>query len=186
MVVAAVALAVGQKTPDENWQTYAPDKKLFSMKIPGAPAPAQGGFFETDDEKIAHRFFSGGIKSRVFNFEIMKAKKRSFLVSILYIQTAKSTKIRPFSKREGDGIDQTIGDAVTRSKMDNRSTSDGEITQWTYQKDSELYKPGEDAGRVYVKRSKTATVIVIVDYDYAKSDDPDIGIMLNSLLLRKS
>ena len=74
MVVAAVALAVGQKTPDENWQTYAPDKKLFSMKIPGAPAPAQGGFFETDDEKIAHRFFSGGIKSRVFNFEIMKAK----------------------------------------------------------------------------------------------------------------
>lgn len=181
LLVTSVGLIVGQ-TPEKEWQDYVPDKALFSMRVPGVPSADEGSVFEPEDEKIAHRFFVGGVKSKVFSFQIKKGTKRSFTVSILYVQTKRSANPKPVTVKEADIVDNTIGDEIIRSKIESVTAKDGIISKWTYGR--QVGSKIEDRGRVFVKRTHSSLVIVVVDYDYAKPDDPDIGIMLDSIVLR--
>ena len=185
LVLMAVNAVVGQRTGEQEWQTYSPDKAPFSMKIPGAPSPAQGHVFDPASEGTAHRLFADGLKSKIFNFEIRKGATRQFLVSVLAIETAKSRKPKPISKRQAEMIDMAIGDGIISSRIETVSKGDGQISQWSYKREGRLNQVDEERGRVYIKRSNDMVVIVVVDYDYAEPDDPDIAIMLNSLSLRK-
>jgi hypothetical protein len=182
VMLAATVAVNGQKTPEREWQTYEPDKALFSMKVPGIPSTAQGHIFDPEDEAKAYKFFDGGLRSRIFNFEIVKGTTRSFLVSILYIQTKPSAKPEPISRKVADNINMTIGDEIIRSKIENVSTKDGTISKWTYGR--QVGSKVEDRGRVFVKRSKKSLVVVVVDYDYVEPSDPEIDTMLNSLSVR--
>jgi hypothetical protein len=173
-----------QVTGKDGWQTYSPAGASFSMQIPGAALPAQGHIFDHADEDRAYRLIKHGVRSRIYNFEIEKGGRRSFLVSILEVRTAKRTH-RFITDTEAELINATIGDDIVRTKVARAATKDGEVTQWGYKRKGGLGDDDEDDGMVYVKRWRARIVVVVVDYDYAEAGDADVKAMLESLRQNK-
>lgn len=186
LILSFVTASQSQQVRQESeWQIYSPDNAGFLMRVPGKPSKAQGHIFDPATEATIHNLLIGGVSARIFNFEIHKESRRMFLLSILYVNTKKSNSLRPFSQREVSLINNTIGDNVTHSTISTVSIKNGEVIQWAYKFQGWKNGTEVDGGRVIIKRTDGATIIVVVGYDYAEPDDPDISVMLSSLSFRK-
>jgi len=172
-----------QNEENKRWQTYSPDAASFSIRVPGVPLPAQGHIFDPSDNEIAHRLIEHGLHSKTYNFEVNKGDKRSFLVSILEVQTAKRCDHKFITDSEAESITTVIGDDIVRSAVVGQVKENGEVSQWTYKRKRALGNDEAD-GMVYVRRWNNCMVIVVVDYDHATAGDSEITVMLDSLRLR--
>jgi hypothetical protein len=187
ILIAVEALLISttiaqQKAEISDWQIYSPDGASFSIQVPSTPLPAQGHIFDPSDNKLAYQMIDDALSSKTYNFEINKKGKRSFLVSILELQLA-TRRHKFITDSEVKHINFIIADEIVHSKIVRRAMGNGEVSQWSYK-----IKGGfddDDSGMVYVRRWGNYMVIIVVDYDYATSEDKEIKDMLDSLRLQK-
>jgi hypothetical protein len=184
VLLLAVIITAQQSAGSNGRHTYSPSGSSFSLQVPGVPLPAQGHIFDPTDNKMAHRLIEHGLRAKTYNFEVNKGDKRSFLVSILEIQTTKRRTDKFLTDSEADAITTVIGDGIERSKVIRQATENGEISQWSYKRKGGLGDDDEVDGMVYVRRWNNCMVIVVVDYDYATAEDAEIKAMLDSLRQR--
>jgi len=178
-----VITAQQKSTANKGWQMYSPDAASFSIQVPGVPLPAQGHIFDPSDNEMAHRLIEHGLRSKTYNFEVNKDDKRSFLVSILEVQTTKHRDHKFITDSEAEAITTVIGDNIVRSEVVRQATENGEISRWSYKRKGGLGDDEAD-GMVYVKKWNNCIVIVVIDYDHATARDSEIKAMLDSLRVR--
>lgn len=184
MLLLVFIATAQQKVERSNWQTYSPEGAAFSVQVHGTPLVPQGHIFDPDDNDVAHNLIKGGLRSRTYNFEVNKADKRSFLVSVLEVQLSKRRANKFITDSEVKAVTNVIGDDIEHSRVERRATEDGEVSRWSYKRKGGLEDDDETDGIVSVKRQGTHMVIVVVDYDYATDEDAEIKLMLDSLRLR--
>jgi hypothetical protein len=182
--LVSVATAGRQKVSADSRRTYSPKGALFSMRVPGAPLPAQGHIFDPEDNDSAHGLLYRGLRAKTYNFEIHRGGERRFLVSILEVWFLPHVGPRAITESEVEAITNVIGDDIRHSPVSRQATNDGELSHWSYKRKGGVDDDDVDDGVVYVLRRADYGVVVVVDYDYAKPGDPDVKMMLDSLELR--
>ena len=158
-VLLVVIVTAQQSAANKGWQMYSPDAASFSIQVPGVPLPAQGHIFDPSDNEMAHRLIEHGLCSKTYNFEVNKGDKRSFLVSILEVQTTKRRDNKFITHSEAEAITTVIGDDIKRSEVVRQATENGEISQWSYKRKGGLGDDDEADGMVYVRRWNNCIVV---------------------------
>ncbi len=188
LATVCALLSVGtlgwQKVDADNWRTYSPRGALFSMRVPGAPLPAQGHIFDPEDNDSAHGLLNRGLRAKTYNFEIHREGQRRFLVSILEVWFLPHIGSSTLTDSEVEAITTVIGDGIQYSPVSRQTANGGELSRWSYKRKGSVDADDIDDGVVYVVRRADYGVVVVVDYDYAKPGDADVKMMLDSLELR--
>lgn len=187
IITAALLTATGisqQDAGNMNWQRYSPERSSFSIRVPGDPLPAQGHIFDPSDNVKAHRLIKNGMRAKTYNFEFKKGDKRSFLVSILEVQTTNLQHQKFISDQEAQAITTVIGDDIQRSRISRQSLRTGKVSKWTYKRKSDSGNSDEPDGMVQVISRGQWVVIVVVDFDHAMATDPEIKGLLTSVRIR--
>lgn len=175
----------GQQMPLRSSESYSPAGAAFTLQVPGQALPPQGFVFDPKGSAEVYGLIEAGSDFKVFNFEIKREGKRSFLTSVLQIRRKRHGLPNLINDSQVNILHTIIGDDVKKfSKTVQSTDKDGTTSQWFYRRTEPINNTIDAHGIVHVRTTRDYMVIIIVDCDNAQPSDPEIKAMLDSLKIK--